>query len=70
MGDARYILWDDPFSSVDVILEKNIMEELKQMGALERRTLILTSHRISTIRYCSSVNIVEKDVYSWNIIWR
>ena len=62
MGDARYILWDDPFSSVDVILEKNIMEELKQMGALERRTLILTSHRISTIRYCSSVNIVEKDV--------
>ena len=61
MGDAKYILWDDPFSSVDVILEKNIMDELKRLGLLNGRTLILTSHRLSTIKYCESVNIVEKD---------
>jgi ATP-binding cassette, subfamily B, multidrug efflux pump len=59
MGDAEYIIWDDPFSSVDLILEKTIMDELKSFGLLKNKTVILTSHRMSTIKFCHTVSIVE-----------
>ena len=31
MGNAKFIIWDDPFSSVDLILEKKIMDELVRL---------------------------------------
>lgn len=62
MGDAKYILWDDPFSSVDVILEKNIMEELLKLEILNKRTIILSSHRMSTIKFCQTITMIETDL--------
>ena len=61
MGDAKFIIWDDPFSSVDLILERKIMDELKRLELLKSRTVFLTSHRMSTIKFCHSVTMIEKD---------
>lgn len=50
MSEAQYILWDDPFSSVDLILEKEIIARLKTEKILAGRTIILSSHRLTTVR--------------------
>jgi ATP-binding cassette subfamily B protein len=55
MSQAEFLLWDDPFSSVDVILEKEIIEKLKKIEAIKDKTLILSSHRISTVKQCDKL---------------
>lgn len=62
MGEANFIIWDDPFSSVDLILEKSIMEELIDLGLLKDKTVILSSHRMSTIKFCDTVSMVESNL--------
>lgn len=62
MGDADYIIWDDPFSSVDLILEKKIMDELEELNLLQGKTIFLTSHRVSTIKFCHSVSMIETNI--------
>jgi ATP-binding cassette subfamily B protein len=55
MARAEILIWDDPFSSVDLILEKKIISELKSLGLLNNKTVILSSHRVTTVRasdYC------------------
>lgn len=55
MADADILIWDDPFSSVDLILEKKIIEELKAWPSLKGKTILLSSHRLTTVRasdYC------------------
>lgn len=55
MAEAEILVWDDPFSSVDLILEKRIIEELKNWPSLKGKTIILSSHRLTTVRasdYC------------------
>ncbi|MCR9204400.1 MAG: ABC transporter ATP-binding protein/permease, partial [Halobacteriovoraceae bacterium] len=55
MAKADILVWDDPFSSVDLILEKRIIEELKAWQSLKGKTIILSSHRLTTVRasdYC------------------
>lgn len=62
MGNAKFIIWDDPFSSVDLILEKKIMDELVRLRLLKERTIFLTSHRMSTIKFCQTVTMIETGV--------
>lgn len=62
LSDARYIIWDDPFSSVDLILEKEIVSELKKQKVLQGRTVFLTSHRFSTVRNSDYVIFIDKDL--------
>jgi ATP-binding cassette subfamily B protein len=62
MGRADVLLWDDPFSSVDVILEKQIIEKLKVMDLLKDKTIILSTHRLTTVRYCENYFHIGKDV--------
>lgn len=62
MGRADILLWDDPFSSVDVILEKQIIEKLKTMPLLKDKTVILSTHRLTTVRYCENYFHIGKDV--------
>ena len=50
MSEADILLWDDPFSSIDVIMEKNIVQRIKKIPELEKKTVILTSHRLTTVR--------------------
>lgn len=61
ISHVDYVLWDDPFSSVDLILEKKIIDELRQSPTLKDKTFILTSHRISTVRACDWVVFLEKN---------
>lgn len=61
LSNAEVLLWDDPFSSVDVILEKEIITELKASKWLDDKTVILCSHRLSTVRMCDEIYFVEKD---------
>ena len=62
MGRADVLLWDDPFSSVDVILEKQIIEKLKTMDVLINKTIILSTHRLTTVRFCENYFHIGKDV--------
>lgn len=50
MAEAEIIIWDDPFSSVDLILEKKIISDLKRFVLLQGKTIILSSHRLTTVR--------------------
>lgn len=61
MLKADYIIWDDPFSSVDLILEKQIILKLKKSNFLSRKTIILSSHRLSTVRFSDIVIYIEKN---------
>jgi ATP-binding cassette subfamily B multidrug efflux pump len=59
--DVDYILWDDPFSSVDLILEKQIIEKIKKDKNVFNKTFIMTSHRLTTVKSCDWVIFIEKD---------
>ena len=61
VSDVDTIIWDDPFSSVDLILEQRIIQSLKKDKRLEGKTFILTSHRYSTVRACDWIVFIEKE---------
>ena len=58
--DVDYILWDDPFSSVDLILEAQIIKILKEDNSLKGKTFIMSSHRLSTVRNCDYYLFIDK----------
>ena len=60
MSSASVIIWDDPFSSVDLILEKEIILELKKQNVLFNKTIIMSSHRLSTVRNSDRVIFIDK----------
>lgn len=62
ISDVDYILWDDPFSSVDLILEAKILKDLKEDKSLKNKTFIFTSHRLSTVRACENVIYIDKNL--------
>ncbi|TNE96446.1 MAG: ABC transporter ATP-binding protein [Deltaproteobacteria bacterium] len=61
MAESSILLWDDPFSSVDLILEKQIVEDLRKSGLIQHKTIILTSHRLTTVRLSHHVVFLEKE---------
>lgn len=61
MARADILIWDDPFSSVDLILEKQIMKELKAWQALSDKTIILSSHRVTTVRSSDFCLYLDKE---------
>lgn len=61
MSGADLLVWDDPFSSVDLILEKEIITELKKHPIMKDRTVILTSHRLSTVRHSDYLIFLDKE---------
>ncbi len=62
ISDVDYILWDDPFSSVDLILESQIIAKLRADSKLQARTFLITSHRLSTVKACDQVIYLDKSV--------
>ncbi len=62
LSEADTIIWDDPFSSVDLILEKEIILQLKSHKFLKNKTVILTSHRLSTVRHSDTIIFLDKDL--------
>ena len=61
MAQVPMILWDDPFSSVDLIFEKDIIRNLKQDNEMQMKTLIISSHRLSTVKKCDQVIYLEQE---------
>jgi len=61
IADTDIIIWDDPFSSVDLILEDQILSSMKEDELLSNKTFIFSSHRLSTIRNCDEILFVTKD---------
>jgi ATP-binding cassette subfamily B multidrug efflux pump len=61
LSGANILLWDDPFSSVDVILEREIVRELKKMPSMKEKTLILTTHRLTTVRVSDRCYYIDKE---------
>lgn len=58
-GD-QYLIWDDPFSSIDFIMERNIITKLKESPLMSGKTVILSSHRISTVRFSDNLIFLEE----------
>ncbi|RPJ74238.1 MAG: ABC transporter ATP-binding protein [Alphaproteobacteria bacterium] len=61
MSESDILIWDDPFSSVDLILEKEIIQSLRAQLVLKNKTVILTSHRFSTVRNSDHIIHLDKE---------
>lgn len=62
MSGADTLIWDDPFSSVDIILEKKIIQALKKTPEWNYKTFIITSHRLTTVRLSDEVIYIQKNI--------
>lgn len=62
VSNAEYIIWDDPFSSIDLILEKEILTQLKNDEYLKMKKFILSSHRLSTVKYADQIIYLNKEI--------
>lgn len=60
MSGATTLIWDDPFSSVDVILERSIITKLKKSRWCQGKTVLLSSHRLSTVVQSDAVIYLDK----------
>lgn len=56
--NAPVLILDDCFSSVDTETEEHILSRLKAMRG--DRTTILVSHRVSTLRHCDRILVLEE----------
>lgn len=60
MTQTDVVLWDDPFSSVDILLERKILLNLRER--VKGKTFILTSHRLTTVRVCDQTVLLDPKV--------
>ena len=62
MSGAKVIVWDDPFSSVDIILERKIISNMRQSSDWKDLTFIISSHRLTTVRLADEVIYLDREV--------
>ena len=55
--DPSILILDDAFSSVDVKTEQKIIKSMKK--EIKKRTTIIIAHRISTIKDCDNIIVLE-----------
>jgi len=58
LRDPRILILDDALSSVDTMTEERILTHLA--GVMSGRTVILISHRVSTVRHSDCIVVLEK----------
>ena len=58
LRDPRILILDDALSSVDTLTEERILTSLTDL--MRGRTVILISHRVSTVRGADSIVVLEK----------
>jgi ATP-binding cassette subfamily B multidrug efflux pump len=58
LRDPRVLILDDALSSVDTLTEERILNHLA--GIMRGRTVILISHRVSTVRQADRIVVLEK----------
>ena len=61
LSGAEILIWDDPFSSVDIILERRIINELKASPEWKELTFIISSHRLTTVRLADEIIFIDKE---------
>jgi len=59
LKNSDIILMDEPTAALDPIIEKKIMSQLEQLAA-QGKSIILTSHRLSTIEWASRIVMVKE----------
>lgn len=62
LSGADTIIWDDPFSSVDIILERRIVRLIKENPKWRQFTFIISSHRLTTVRLSEEVVYIDREV--------
>jgi len=62
LSATKIIIWDDPFSSVDVILERKIIRLIKENPKWKNRTFIISTHRLTTVRLSDVVIYIDREV--------
>ena len=62
LSGSDLIIWDDPFSSVDIILERRIIRLIKADPKCKAFTFIISSHRLTTVRLSEEVIYVDREV--------
>jgi ATP-binding cassette subfamily B multidrug efflux pump len=60
LRDPRILILDDSLASVDTLTEELILKGLA--GVMRGRTVILISHRVSTVRQAGHIVVLEKGV--------
>lgn len=58
LRNPRILILDDALSSVDTLTEERILQGLT--GVMRGRTVILISHRVSTVRQADQIVVLEK----------
>jgi ATP-binding cassette subfamily B protein len=58
LRDPRILILDDALSSVDTLTEERILSHLAKV--MKGRTVILISHRVSTVRQADRIVVLEK----------
>jgi len=61
MSDAELLIWDDPFSAIDVILEKEIFTKIIEDLRQKKKVLVMSTHRLSTLKFTHQVLFLEKN---------
>jgi ATP-binding cassette, subfamily B, multidrug efflux pump len=57
LKDAALLILDSPFASVDTHTEESILAALRARSG--RQSTILVSHRVSTVRHCDQIIVLE-----------
>ena len=56
--DPEILILDDAFSAVDTYTEEEILKRLS--GVMKNKTVILISHRVSTLKNCDRIIVLQK----------
>lgn len=62
MSGSKVLIWDDPFSSVDIILERRIIRAIKASPKWKNHTFIISSHRLTTVRLSDEVIFIDREL--------
>ena len=56
--DPDVLVMDEATSALDSLTEKALMEAIRNLA--HRKTILLVAHRLSTIRHCDRIYLLEK----------
>lgn len=60
VSGSDILIWDDPFSSIDVSMENSIIKKLSEEDLLQSKKIIMTSHRLTSVQYCDDLIFIER----------
>ena len=61
-NDPKILVFDEATSALDNITENNIMHSIQELS--KERTIILVAHRLSTIKNCDKIYLIDNGIIS------